>query len=330
MVGGAAIVLHLLFGKIPLSVWVLVVALSASALIFKGYYKPVEKISLVMITAFTATTIFALIVLQYTEFRFSWKDVAEGLKLKLPSVYVAFAFGAFGITGVGSDEIIAYNYWCMEKGYAACSGLKDHSPEWKRRARGWIQVMYLDASVAMLIYTLVTAAFYLLGAAVLHGMSAMPEGNGVIETISLIYTQSLGYGARIIYLVGAFFVLFSSVFASLAAWTRLFSDIGGQLGWIDFSDFKQRKKAVGLLAWILPALWATMYFTIQLPVLMILSGGIVGSFLLFIVVFAAVQFRKNRMHYLPSGFFYNSAFALSVLSIVAVGVYGLIQILFNL
>ena len=326
MVGGSAIVLHLLFGNLPLFVWVLVVALSASSLIFKGYYKPVEKISLVLITAFTVTTIFALIVLQYTEFSFSWKDMAEGLKLKLPSIYVAFAFGAFGITGVGSDEIIAYNYWCMEKGYAACCGLRDNSPEWKRRARGWIQVMYLDATVAMLIYTIVTAAFYLLGAAVLHGKSDIPEGNGVIETISLIYTQSLGQGARIVYLVGAFFVLFSSVFASLAAWTRLFSDIGWQMGWIDFSDLKQRKKTVGLLAWILPALWATMYFTINLPVLMILSGGIVGSILLFIVVFAAVHFRKNRVQYLPSGLFYNTAFALSVLSIIAVGVYGLVQI----
>ena len=51
--------------------------------------------------------------------------------------------------------------------------------------------MYLDAIFAMIIYTLVTAAFFLLGAAVLHGRTEIPEGNGIIETLALIYTKSL-------------------------------------------------------------------------------------------------------------------------------------------
>ena len=110
--------------------------------------------------------------------------------------------------------------------------------------------MYLDAVIAMIIYTIVTAAFYLLGAAVLHGSAVVPEGNQLIETLALIYTQSLGPGAKTVYLVGAFFVLFSSVFASLAAWTRVFPDIFGQIGWINFFDTRQRKKLVGWLAWI--------------------------------------------------------------------------------
>ena len=38
------------------------------------------------------------------------------------------AMGAFGITGVGGDEIMAYNYWLIEKGYAAFTGPRDESP----------------------------------------------------------------------------------------------------------------------------------------------------------------------------------------------------------
>jgi uncharacterized membrane protein len=72
-----------------------------------------------------------------------------------------------------------------------------------------------------------------------------------------------------------------------------------------------------------------MYFFINLPVLMILSGGIVGSVLLFVVVFAAIHFYKNRLRYLASGSFYNVAFVMSVLSIICVGVYGLIQFFFR-
>jgi manganese transport protein len=325
MIGGSAIVLNMLFG-LPVYVWVIVLVFASATMIAGGFYQAVEKISLLMTAAFTATTITALFVLRNTAFSFSWDDVASGLQFNLPSEYVAVAFGAFGITGVAADEIIAYNYWCLEKGYAAYTGPRDNTPEWKKRAQGWIRIMYLDATVAMIIYTSVTAAFYLLGAAILHGTTIIPQGNGVIETIALIYTQSLGPGAKLIYLVGAFFVLFSSVFATLAAWTRLFSDMAGQLGWINFFDVAQRKKAVKLLAWVIPCLWAIMYFSINLPVLMILSGGIVGSVLLFVVVFAAIHFYKKRVEYIPSGLFYKTAFVMSVLSIICVGIYGLIQI----
>ena len=192
IIGGAAIVLYMLFPFLPIYIWAFIIAGLASSMIYKGYYKVVEKISLAMIAVFTLSTITALFVLRYTEFSFSWSDIYEGLKFKFPPAIVAVAFGAFGITGVGADEIIAYNYWCIEKGYAAYTGPRNESEEWKARARGWINVMYIDAFLAMIIYTLVTAAFFLLGAAVLHGRSVIPEGNAVIETLALIYTKSLG------------------------------------------------------------------------------------------------------------------------------------------
>lgn len=326
MIGGSAVVLKMLFDGLPLNLYLILLVIITAAIIYGGYYKAVEKISLVMVVAFTMTTIIALVVLRYTSFSFSWKDVASGLQFRLPSEYVAVAFGAFGITGVATDEIIAYNYWCIEKGYAAYTGPRDKSPEWKSRARGWIRVMYLDAIVAMIIYTSVTAAFYFLGAAVLHGNTVVPQGDGVIEAISAIYTESLGEGAKLVYLVGAFFVLFSSVFASLAAWTRLFPDIFGQVGWINFFDEEQRKRTVRLLSWIIPSTWALMYVFIKLPVLMILSGGIVGSVLLFVVVFAAINFYRKRVQYLSSGGFYFFAFVISVLSIIGVALYGLIRL----
>ena len=39
-------------------------------------------------------------------------------------------------TGVGGDEIMFYNYWCLEKGYAAFTGPRNGTPEWANRARG--------------------------------------------------------------------------------------------------------------------------------------------------------------------------------------------------
>lgn len=249
MLGSGAIVLHMLFAGIPVVYWVWITAFTVGLLIYRGYYKIVEKTSIAMIAMFTILTIVSVFSLSFTPYHISWAEISSGLTFALPKEVVGVAIGAFGITGVASDEIIAYNYWCIEKGYAAYTGPANGSSQWKKRAQGWINVMYLDAVVAMVIYTAVTAAFYLLGAAILHNRGAIPQGNQLIETVALIYTESLGPGVRNVYLVGAFFVLFSSVFASLAAWTRMYTDIFGQVGWIDFSDVATRRKVIAVLSW---------------------------------------------------------------------------------
>lgn len=327
MIGGAALVLSMLFPALSTTVFVIILALLSSLLIYSNYYKLVERGSLFMVVAFTGLTILSLIAVNYTEFRITWDEFVTGLSFQLPPAVVVFAVGTFGITGVASDEIIAYNYWCIEKGYAAYCGPVEDSAAWRQRSRGWIKVMYLDALVAMIIYTSVTAAFYLLGASILHGRNDTPEGNELISTLANIYTQSLGDGIRIAYLVGAFFVLFSSVFATLAYWSRLFSDIFGQLGWMDFSNLASRKKTIGLLAWSFPAVWAIVYLFIKLPVIMILSGGVVGSLLLLLVVFAALCFRyRMKDRSTRSSLTYDLFLWVSVLSILAVAVYGIIQL----
>lgn len=322
MLGSTAIVLNMLFGSVPVFLWVALSALSVALLIFRGYYRVVEKASIVMISAFTLMTLTAVIAIAFTQYGYTWQDIASGLTFNLPKEVIPIAIGAFGITGVGSDEIIHYNYWCLEKGYAAYTGPDDGSPSWKARAKGWISVMHLDAIVAMLIYTVVTAAFYLLGAAILHDHGVVPEGNDLIATVSLIYTETLGSGVRNVYLVGAFFVLYSSVFASLAAWTRMYADIFGQLGWIDFSDMERRKRVIAILAWIFPAAWALTYLFIELPVFMILFGGVVGSVLLFILVFAVIHAKYFRSQAVRSGILYDIAFWISILAIIGVGIYG--------
>lgn len=323
MLGGTAIVLNLLFPSVPVFYWVATAAFTVALLIYRGYYFIVEKTSLVMIAMFTVLTLASVFSLSFTPYNISFSDIASGLTFKLPPEIVAVAIGAFGITGVASDEIIAYNYWCIEKGYAAYTGPQKDSEEWRNRAKGWISIMHLDAIVAMIIYTLVTAAFYLLGAAILHDRGIAPEGNQLIETVALIYTESLGPWVKNVYLVGAFFVLYSSLFASLAAWTRIYSDIFGQLRWIDFSNLKQRSKVIAILAWVFPLMWMITYMFIELPVVMILFGGAVGSIMLFLIVFAALHIKYQRTEIIKSGRAYDVAFWISIISIIIVGIYGL-------
>lgn len=323
MLGGTVVILYMLFPGVPINLWIILTATSVALLIYNGRYSIIEKASLVMIAMFTLLTLASLFSLQFTDYAFSWIDILNQQQIRLSSDIIPYAIGAFGITGVASDEIIAYNYWCLEKGYAAYTGPRDDSPQWKARAEGWIKVMYLDATVAMIIYSIVTIAFYLLGAAVLHQRGEVPHGNEVIETLAVIYTASLGPGIKTAYLVGGFFVLYSSLFATLGAWTRIFPDIFGQLGFFDFNDFTKRKKVIAWLSGIFPACWAVAYFFIKMPVLMVLFGGLIGSFMLFIVMIGAIHFKYGREQLMESGKLYTIAFWISIVSIFAVGIYGL-------
>lgn len=301
-----------------------VVAASVSLLVFRGYYLLIEKASLIMIGAFTLFTFASLCALQTTELAISGSEFASGLIPSIPTetIIILAAIGAFGITGVGGDEIMAYNYWLLEKGYAAHTGPKNDSADWERRAKGWIRIMYLDATLAMIAYTAMTVMFYLLGAAVLNRKGMVPESGELISTLGNMYTESLGPWARSIFVAGAIVVLYSTLFAALAAWTRMFSDAFARVGFYRFEDEKTRRMSIAILAWVIPFFWGTLFLFMGKPALMVFLGGIATVVILLIVVFAAMYFRYRRLdqRLLPTRT-YDAALWVSAVSIVVVAGY---------
>ena len=274
----------------------LLIGVSVSILVYRGYYLLLEKASLIMIGLFTVMTLFSLIMLQTTEMAVTGAELSSGLTPTLPTEMLwLVAIGAFGITGVGGDEILAYNYWLIEKGYAAYTGPKDDSPEWTRRAKGWIRVMYWDAILAMVCYTLMTAMFYLLGAAILHRNEMVPQNEKLISTLGMMYTQTLGPWAKIGFIAGAVVVLYSTMFAALAAWTRLYSDALGQIGLFDYRNPVSRRRAIGFFAWVFPVAWTLLFLFFKNPGLLVIIGGAITVVILLIVVFAALYFRYRRL-----------------------------------
>lgn len=328
IVGGVAIVLHMGIPFIPVNWWAIIAVLITSFWVYRGNYGPIEKGSLVMIILFTIVILVSLFSLQWTPYAIHWPQVESGLQFSLPTALVATAFGAFGITGVGGDEIMYYNYWCIEKGYAAYTGPNDGTEQWSERAKGWFQVMYLDAVLSMVVYTIVTAAFYLLGAAVLHAGGTIPEGYEMVNTLSRIFTETLGPWARGIFLIGAFFALYSTLFTAAASWARVWADAFGQIGWMRFESVEEQKKSIGLLSWVLPAIWCLLFLFFQAPVKMVILGGIATSVLLLLVVYVSLVFRYRELPAtLRPSAVYDVFFWISVLSILLVSGYGIVQIL---
>ena len=326
IVGGLAILLAQVLPALSVSAWSWISATIVALLVSINRYRFVERTCLVLLSIFTLLTITSVIALQWTGFALSMPDLLSGLQFDLPTGAIVVVFGTFGLTGVGGDEIMQYPYWMLEKGYARYAGPPNSDdPEWQRRARGWIHVMYLDALLSMVAYTIVTIAFYLLGAAVLHSQGLTPKGHELITVLASMYTDSLGDWAKSVFLAGAFVVLFSTLFSALAAWTRTYTDAFAKLGWCDFEDARSRERMIKLLAWVFPFLWAALFLVYNAPVAMVVLGGVATTAILLLVVYAAVVFRISEpAPALRPTLAFDVALAVSCVSIAAFAVYVLL------
>ena len=116
--------------------------------------------------------------------RFNFPEIKDGNNPLITAI------STFGIIGVGAAELLAYPYWCIEKGYGKYVGPKEGGNEWVKRAKGWINVMHWDSWGAMVVYTFCTIAFYLLGAAILGRTGLVPEGSEMIQTLYPFFTAN--------------------------------------------------------------------------------------------------------------------------------------------
>jgi hypothetical protein len=255
-----------------------------------------------LVAAVTIFTVASVMVLQWTSFRITPPQLAQGFELAIPTAAVALAFSAFGITGVGASELFAYPYWCIEKGYARYAGPRGEGDEgWVHRARGWVHVMQLDAWISMVVFTVATVAFYFLGAAVLHPQGLDPKGPDMIPTLSRMYLQPLeGTALQAIrpftyvgFLVGAWAVLFKTLYVATAANSRMTADFLGRIGlWGNHSP-AIRDRIVKVFCVIYPAAALVLYYLFREPQGLIKVGGMAQAMTLPFIAGATIYLRRR-------------------------------------
>lgn len=294
---GVSQVMHLLVPGVPVTAWVLVFLAITLALLLGGAYARVERIAMAKVAVFTMITVLSAILLTRIPEYFTWAKVAEGLTFQLPDGNaLAIAIAVFGITGVASGELCIYPYWCIEKGYARFTGPSEDSDAWRRRANGWIRVMHVDVLVSMVVYTIATIAFYLLGAGVLHGMGQVPGGTGMITALSNIYTQTLGPWSLWLFYLGSVVILYGTLFAVTAGNSRMVADffqVAGAFARDDYAS-RARYRDVCIVVWSLTAV--LFYFVFgQAPVTLVTWTGIGQAALLPIVAFGTVYLAHRHL-----------------------------------
>jgi Mn2+/Fe2+ NRAMP family transporter len=285
-------------------IWSYIIASISAVMLFIGRYKFIEKFVIIMVGTFTVVTILNVVALQFHEaWAVSWDDLVNGFRFQGPKLTVdqklsgmrplATALATFGIIGVGASELVAYPYWCLEKGYARFTGPRDQSDAWAERARGWLRVMRWDAWCSMVVYTVATVAFYLLGAAILHRAGLQPSGKDMIRMLGVMYEPVFGATAQYLFLFGAFAVLYSTFFVANAAHTRMATDVLVALKITTLSD-RARLRWIRGFAILFPMSCATIYYVFPKPVTLILISGTMQALMLPMLGVAALYFRYKR------------------------------------
>lgn len=280
--------------------WVVVIAIALVVLLLSGGYKFIERVTTVLVVSVTAVTVLGVLALQVTPFALQVDQIASGLVFAVPAAGIATAFSVFGITGVGTNELYYYPYWCIEKGYARWTGPRDDSEEWTRRAKGWLRVLYLDAWVSMIVFTSATIAFYFLGAAVLHpqvsaGTLKVPSGNEMVRTLSEMYVPSFGEWTRTAFLVGVWAVLFKTLYVSIAGHSRLTTDFFGLARFVSLPDSDTRRLWIRGFCVFYPALSVVLYMLFTNPTALMEFGAAVQAANLPIISCCALYLRYRRL-----------------------------------
>jgi Mn2+/Fe2+ NRAMP family transporter len=281
-------------------IWSVLVTLVTSVMLVVGRYGLVQSLSTALVGMFTLLTIInTILVQQDPTFQITAQELWSGLSMSLPSNPIGdarplvTALATFGIIGVGAAELVAYPYWCLEKGYARHAGVNDGSQAWADRAKGWMRVMRFDAWGSMVVYTFTTVAFYLLGAAVLHRVGLNPAKDDMVRTLAVMFVPVFSDWAATVFLFGAFAVLYSTFFVANAGHARVFSDAMRVVGWID-NDEETREKWVRRLSGFFPLLCLAIFIAFPNPTKLVLFSGVMQGIMLPMLAGAALYLRYHR------------------------------------
>lgn len=315
------------YSLLSIGCWVAILAAAAIAIHAANRYDVVERVSTVLVVLVTIFAISMVFIIQGTDFAWSFDDLAEGFRFQIAVGAAGIALSMFGLTGVGAGETTAYTYWCVEKGYAAWTGPRTQSADWVARARGWISVMKVDAWVSWGVYTISTAAFYMLGATVLHPQGLVPAGTEVMSTLSGLYATGVGQWGATVFLLGAGVALFKTIVANVPSLGRQIGNTLAIFGAFDWNDQRQRNRWMRVILIVLPIAWGVLGTVVASPLpLVIFAGALNAIFLIGVAISTIYLSRRQTDPRVRDGKLFTVMLVVSALAIIAVGVIGLVNL----
>jgi Mn2+/Fe2+ NRAMP family transporter len=190
LAGSAATALRLAFDG-HLAVWMIVVTVAMASLVVWGQYAYVERAAAVMAVSLAIAAVAAAVSVG--------PDMGAMARGLTPTVPAEIDYGEvlpwLGFMLSGAAGLIWYSFWVVEKPYGAAA-TNDHPKTTTRgdehALKGWIRVMTLDCTVAVVGTLIVTLAFLVLGTELLGPQKLVPDEDRVAEVLGRLLGEVWG------------------------------------------------------------------------------------------------------------------------------------------
>lgn len=273
--GSCAGLLYSLFPFIPPKLWGIILYASVTVILWRGYYKDIEKLVVTLVGGFSLAIIICFFLMQGTKYHVTASALLSGFTFKIPEGGILVAIALMGSVGVTAGELFMYPYWLIEKGYGLYVGRRSETNinEWIGRQKGWMTVLKADAFICTLIATIITIAYYLVAASILHyGLGEVPTGIEVVKGLANMFTESYGTWSYGVFMFGGFCTLYSTLYVNAAFWGRAWTDLFDSLGIIKVETAGTRLKWHRFFQTFWPGIWLVFFLGIPRPMTILIWG----------------------------------------------------------
>jgi hypothetical protein len=144
----------------------------------------------------------------------------------------------------------------------------------------------------------------------------------MIATLSEMYRETFGPWSLGLFLIGAFAVLYSTLFGATASNARLLADALQLFGLLRYPAEADRQRMVRLGCVLLPVSCTTVYLLWGAPVQLVFVGALAQGIMLPFLAFTALHLRFRRSNpELRPGLVWTAFLCMASVLMAAVGLY---------
>ncbi len=245
----------------------LIILASVLTFLFIGGFKWMDHVNKVMMAILAIATVLAFIPVIPSP-----RELTHFVVPSLPAGSIVLVAAILGWMPTGIDVSIWHSFWTLEKFNQL--GERKESTSLGDRARR-LKMALTDMRVGYLLSFLTGVMFLCLGAYHLTGRGAELNGTQFAEAISSAYTAIFGRWMYHVFMMTAFFAMFSTSYTVIDGFSRSFSEALATLS-TRFADERMRKRTYRAFVLASAALASVTILWISNPVTLVVAVSLIS------------------------------------------------------
>ncbi len=279
LMGACGLAANALVPALTVKQWALVHSAVAVVLVLRGRYTALEQLMKLFIGLMFITVLVATARLEV-----DWAQIGRGFFPSVPEGSLKLIFGVIGGVG-GSVTLLCYGYWIREKQWAG---------------PGQLRIMRIDLGLAYGITALFGICIVILAA---HSSPEAVKGSAILLALADQLAVLLGENYALIFLVGFWGAVFSSMLGVWQGVPYLFADFVSQMRSAGQTSQETTRAAAQESS---PAYRAYLFFLAcppfvmlyyERPIWLAVTYAVAGAFFMPFLA-ATLLYMNNRVHWM--------------------------------